>query len=307
MLTSFFGKSSPLNFLILSLYVLVLAFGYFFKNFDGTIEMLSLGEVVLAIILVIGSLFLTHFTIKKNGLTLGNSFGIVLLSALLLLFPAWIFRWEIVVANGFMLLALRRIFSLKSPKNTERKILDASLWIALASFFSFWSILLLFALWISISIRSHKRFRYFMIPFVAMIGMFLVTTAFYLFKEDNFSWMGRWMAPISLDFMAYKPSTVIVAIAFVASVFIWSLSNRFKTASSIIKKERPNYNLVLYVFCICLVMALFTEQKDTGEFLFFMAPMAIIMGGFIEKPSEIWFKELLLWSFMLLPVIFLFV
>jgi len=53
-------------------------------------------------------------------------------------------------------------------------------------------------------------------------------------------------------------------------------------------------------------MAIISSEKTGGELIFILAPMAIVISVYIEKRSEIWFREILLWVFVLLPILLVF-
>jgi len=73
-----------------------------------------------------------------------------------------------------------------------------------------------------------------------------------------------------------------------------------------VKKDRPNSILVLIVLGVSIFMALITPEKNGGEFIFILTPAAIVISRYIEKRSEIWFREILLWVFVLLPAMLIF-
>ncbi len=77
-------------------------------------------------------------------------------------------------------------------------------------------------------------------------------------------------------------------------------------SSSVSKKDRPNRSLVLYVLGVSIFMAIIASEKTGGELIFILAPMAIVISVYFEKRSEIWFREILLWVFVLLPILLVF-
>lgn len=182
MLTSFFGKSSPVNFLLLSIFIVVVrtvqAILFFKGSFGWTPAFVLLGHILASVF----AMLLLDFIIRKNALTQSHTLGIFVFCCWMLCLPV-LESWQMAVAQLFILLALRRIFSLSSDKKDEKKILDATLWILLASYFYFWSILFFGALYLAISNKNQKPFRYFFIPIVGALGMLLLATAFFSSKK----------------------------------------------------------------------------------------------------------------------------
>ena len=160
MLTSFFGKSKPINFLIVSMFIII---GCFFRIIIDTGEQYNLQiftRQFITLLICFFSLFLLNFIIRKNRLTKINTYPILLFSCLIILIPAVFSETNLLLANLFLLLSLRRILSLTSEKNLEKKILDASIWISIASLFYFWSILFFIILIIALFQRGIKTIRY---------------------------------------------------------------------------------------------------------------------------------------------------
>ena len=53
-------------------------------------------------------------------------------------------------------------------------------------------------------------------------------------------------------------------------------------------------------------MAILSEEKTSGEFVFLFAPLAIIITNYIETIEENWFKELFLSVLVIAPIVLLF-
>ena len=307
MLTSFFGKSAPLNFVLLSSYIFVICLLHFVLEANAVHSLESVGVFAAAVALLVFSILLLDFTIRKNGLTLLNTYAIFIFSCAVAMLCGFIEGPKIVIANVFLLLALRRMFSLQASKNSERKILDASIWIILASAFHFWSLLLFVGLYVAILLKPQKLFRYYLVPLVAIIGVFLIATAYHFLIEQSFGWFVNWLGDTSFDFTNYAQTEMLIFISFMAALLIWTLITKIKDISSGAKKKRPNNILEIYVLVALLFVVLFSSEKTGGEFLFIVAPAAIIISGYVEKKSEVWFKEILLWAFVLLPILFIFI
>lgn len=307
MLTSFFGKSTPLNFVLLGSYIFVICLLHFVLDAEVVFSLVSVGKLSAVVALLVFSILLLDFTIRKNGLTLLNTYATFIFSCAVGMLCGFIKEPNLVIANVFLLLALRRMFSLQAPKNSERKILDASIWILLASAFYFWSILLFIGLYVAITLKPQKTIRYYLVPFVAIIGVFLIATAYHFLIDQSFGWFVNWLGDTSFDFTNYAQIKILVFISFMATLLVWTLITKIKAITSGAKKSRPNNILEIYVLVALLFVVLFSSEKTGEEFLFFLAPSAIIISGYIEKKSEVWFKEILLWVFVLLPILFVFI
>ena len=123
MLTSFFGKSKPINYILLSVAIII---GYFFGVLTAQEQSLSLGSLSshgLVIFLMVFAVLLLDFIIRKNNVTKNNTFAILLFVLFVLLVPEVYNDPKLILANIFVLLATRRILSLTTEKIPLKKYL----------------------------------------------------------------------------------------------------------------------------------------------------------------------------------------
>ncbi len=316
MLTSFFGKSNPINYLILGVFILA---GYLLEIFSGNNASNSISIFfvygVIGILIVV-SMLLLDFIIRKNQLTKNNTFAILFFSCFLVMLPVIFLQQNILLANLFVLLSLRRIMSLRSDKNSSKKILDASIWISAASLFHFWSLLFFIPLWIAIIQKPNATYKQMLIPFIGFLAILIINTAFQLLLYDSFSWFWNWQEPISFDFSVYNAASILVPVTIILAFYVWTGVYRILKISTVQLKERPNYILLFYVSITSLFVAVTTPEKTGAELLFILAPIAIIAANYIENfeteryverdAAEFWFKEIMLWLVVILPFVFLF-
>ena len=224
-----------------------------------------------------------------------------------MLLPRLSTEFNLVLAQVFLLLSLRRIYSLQSLKNSEKKILDATLWIIIASIFYFWSILFLLALYFAILIKPANRMRYFLIPLVALTGSFIIAAAYFLVTGNSVDRFFNWMDHVSFDFSNYGFLSIVIAVTFIGALLVWTLIDMIRRIAKLQKKDRPNRVTSLVAILVSALIILVVPAKSGAELLFIVAPGAIVVASYVERESEFWFKELLLWLMLLLPVALLFV
>ena len=168
MLTNFFSNSKPFHFILISLLLFV---GYTFYNFQISSfenDFIRLIQLTFKFGLYIILMLIFGFVIKKNNLTQINSYALFIFICLLLLTPNVFQNSKPILSTVFILLALRRILSFNSKKNIQKKILDASLWIGIATLFYFWSILFLLVLYAALIQLASKNFKLFLIPILLL-------------------------------------------------------------------------------------------------------------------------------------------
>ena len=176
----------------------------------------------------------------------------------------------------------------------------------MASYFYFWSILAFFLLFISIVNAPQKKARYFAIPFVALIGLSLLATAYFLIIGQNSYWWNKLPEGISFQYGNYATSSMLLFLTVFFSVILWTGFYRVSKTKEVPKKNRPNYRMVFYTLLVFLAIVIIAPLKLGGEWAFAIVPASVIIAGFLEGNKEAWFKELLLWVFLLAPFVSLF-
>ncbi len=307
MLTSFFGKSSPINFLLLGIYILSLCCLHYFWNPDTEFTTSSIIRLASSLLLLIFSMLLLDFMVRKNLLTQTHTFAIFFFTTFVCLLPQLWNQPGLVAANLCSMFALRRIFSLQSDKNDEKKILDASLWILAASLFYFWCLCWFVALFIALISKPKSHVRYYLIPLAATLGVMGMMVAYCLLFHDSLQWITEWPRTPDFDFKAYQSSQALPGLILIAILSLIAVVFRIIRLKNIPKKDRPNYSLVTQVLIVAVLVSFCSSERSTSELIFIMAPAAIVVSGLLEHQSRRWISEIQLVLFLVLPILLLFV
>lgn len=304
MLTSFFSNSRPINFIIVAVYLtffyIAANLNVFFSSTIGTI----LQEVGMLLVLIL-SVFMLNFISGRNELTGRNAYKSILFAGFLCMFDAALQNNDVILANLFLLLALRRVLSLRSQKEIVRKIFDATFWVLVASLFYFWSILFLFVVYFGVLVHVGHRFKNWLVPLIAILTLLSIITSVDLLLTDTFYTFSDWYQDSSFDFSAYRKPLILIPAAFLFALTLWS--SFFYML--IIQKASANAKSSLFLILLCggvaITVGVFAPTKNGSELLFFFAPLAIIVINYFQNMDDKWFKEILFLSIVLLPVLLL--
>ncbi len=303
MLTSFFSKTKPVNTIVVLVYMTI---GFLVTHFvalkDGYV-----GTDVLRIvglwILYVFTMFVLNFVSQKNELTKRTSYRILLFAAFTLSFPAALLSPKILISGVFVMLAMRRILSLRSGLHMERKLFDAGLWLALGTLTFFLSHLFIIVLLGALVFYGRASIRYWFIPILAFVVVAVLTTCYVLYMGEGPSFILDIIEEVSFDFGTYSNLDLLIPIAFVCALLLWTIWSFLKELSINVIAQRPLYLLVLLFAFVSLGLVLVATEKSGKEWYFFTIPMAIIATSFFENPSSKWIPEILLWLIVLLPFI----
>jgi hypothetical protein len=286
MITSVFKKSTPLNYSLVVILILVFFFLFQIQEPSWMASYFLAFQKLSLLCFIFASFFLINFIVKKNGLSKDNGYSIFFYLLFILFFPTIFNNPNVIYANFFLLLALRRLISLQSLKASKEKIFDASFWILVASLFQFWCILFLILVFISIVFHVSRDYRNWVLPFIALLA---VTIMFFLisliFHFDAIAFFEK-RAVIDLDINYFKNNYengalsiyVAVALFFVVSI-VTTLSNRPQIVHTSYKKVVACFFIAAFVFIL-------SPNKSNDLLLFSITPLTIMASSHIEYMQQ---------------------
>ncbi len=302
MITRIFDKSKPINFLIVLSITLFAFVSAQISFYDGAFTIDYFLERISMFVLCLLTMALLNFIVSKNNLTQKSSYKILLFSLFFAMVPYAMSNMNVLVSNFFILLALRRIISLKSLLKVKNKLLDASVLIAIASLFHFWSILFILLVFAALVFYSENKVKNWIIPFVgvAIIGVLFV--AYHIVRHNTLGDPSEYMDALDFNYESYNSLKLIISITVFFSFGIWASFFYIRSINKKLKTFRPSFIIILIMALLAVIVALISPNKDGSEFLFLFAPLAIIITNYIEVIEEPWFKESLVAVLILIPV-----
>ena len=282
MITSVFKKSTPLNFSLVVILILVFFLMYQFQD----ISWMNSGILILKKALILGvllaSVLITNFVAKKNGMSKDSTYTIFFYFLFLLFFPSLLDNLNLVVSNFFILLALRRLISLQSLKASNEKIFDASLWIFVAALFHFWSILFIILVFISIIFHVSGDFKKWVLPF---IGLFIVgIISIFLSMIFNVSIIDFITKSVQTNFEInyFTNNYQNGALSIYATVALFFIISMFATLSHRPLLLHTSFKKIIASFFIGVLIFVISPNKSNDLLVFTFAPMAIMATSHIE-------------------------
>jgi hypothetical protein len=304
MLASVFSKTRPFNYLVIGILSLVFFILKTISTASVDATWVYYAEELGLFLLVFGSIFLTNFIALKNGLTKGNNYALLLFFVFLLFFSSVFQNKNIIISNFLLLLALRRLISLKSLLSTKEKIFDASFWILLAALFHFWSIFYIVLVFIAIILHVSKDYRNWIIPFIALLA---VTILFFLANSllDN-GLMSTLLSKtyISFDFYYFDNVYQRIALAVFTSISLFAFVLHVFDIPNKALNMQSSHKTILFSFILGVGIYVLSANKNNGSLAFCFAPLAIIGANFIEKIENNWVKEIVVYSLLAFGVFF---
>ncbi|MFD2822488.1 DUF6427 family protein [Lacinutrix iliipiscaria] len=305
MITSIFSKSKPINFLIVFVFTCLAFLTVKFKYIQEPVTNTFILEQVITFLGAYFSILLLNFITTKNELTLKNNFEILLFSLFLVLIPESLFSSRIIWANFFILLALRRLISLRSKKNVKTKLFDAALLISVASLFYFWAILFFGLIPIVLLFYSSNNIKHWLIPFLGIVTILVLSISTSIIVYNDYWSLLNTNYSISFDFNSYNSLQFLVGLTLLFSFGAWSTFYYLRSFKKKMRNVRPSFKTVFAALIIAFTIVVVAPSKNGSEFLFLFAPLSIIITNYIEIIKEKWFKEVFFGVLLFTPFILL--
>lgn len=249
------------------------------------------------------SLFVLDFFVSKNNLTKKNSYKILMFGLCIMVLPESLLNSKILIANLFVLLALRRIVSLRTQKEIKKKLFDAAFWISIASLLYFWSALFFILVFAALILYTILDVKNWIIPFTGLLSVLMIAASYMIVMNLDFENYWNGLINYSFDFTPLNSKRIIIASTLLFSYGTWASFYFLKNLKNKSKTSRPSAILVIISSLIALVIIAIAPNKNGSEFLFLFAPLAIILANYLETIDEKWFREGLIYGLILVPII----
>lgn len=307
MLTSFFGNSKSINYILLAA-ALPLVLGLrFWVTFSGLPSFMQVLELIGQSGLLIFSLLLLDFVIRKNKLTQPNTYGL------------WWFFCGIVAAVEpgnllqalvltLSLLSLRRMMSLANEQNLEKKIFDAALWIFMVSMFYPWFLWMILALYMAVAQLNQIAWRYYFIPLFSALCLGLILAgAMAVFPEITAAVPGGdTLVNLELEPLNWswpKPIWLQLGLAAGALLLVTTLVRLPLAYKEGTTMRQGHFQWVWRVLIMVLVLAGFSLDQKTEVFIWLVLPLtSILYANSLELKQPSWMREFLAFLPLVMPL-----
>lgn len=175
MISSFFGKTKPINHIVLAISLFLFYFTNAFFGLEGQKINDVLPIELLTFVVLLMGVFIINQMVRNEKITDLNSYTILFFVLLVIAFSEDLYQKNAIFTNFFLLLALWRLLSIKSIKNVKHKIFDASLLIAAASLFYDWALVFMLLVFVVINLYDRKTFKNWLVPLVGVATIFVLS------------------------------------------------------------------------------------------------------------------------------------
>ncbi len=296
MIANFFNKSTPFGKLsiviLLSLVVITDVFSSDAINFSF---IFFLKKIAILLFLLL-NLYLIHFITKRNKLIKDNIYDMLLIVIFIAMFPDTANFSPILISHFILLLAYRRIYSLRTLKKPKEKLFDSSLYIGIATIIYPWSILYLLMPYAAVISFNKRTIRNVIIPLIGFsCPIFIYGT--YLFLTDNFTGLNSPFI-FNFSFLNYNSLQLLIPLALILGFIIWATSSTTFKVFTTNNEIKNSWKLIITHLVISILIVIPSPIKSGAEFLFLFFPLSVIFTNYLQMVNEKWFKNVFLYLFI---------
>lgn len=303
MISSFFSKAKPIHLLVVSAMLLVVFVSAKISSLTEGFSLELFFKQAFLFGVCLASLFVLDFFVSKNNLTKKNSYKILMFGLFVAVLPETLLNSKLLIANLFILLALRRLISLRSGKEIKKKLFDAAFWISLATLLFFWASLFYILILMALLLYAIIDVKNWIVPILGVLCVAVIAASYMIVLDSDVQLYMHDFFDMSFDFTPLNSTRIIVAATLLLSYGTWASFYYLNNIKHQLKRYRPSFVIVIFSSLIALLIILVSPSKNGSEFIFLIAPLAIIMSNYLEIIPEKWFKESLIVVLILVSIL----
>ena len=303
MLANFFGKSKPVNFILiivlfLSYYVLDL---FIYNSIEFKLEYL------IALPLFLGVFFLYNFIISKNKLTYDNSYAFLLFVVGIGFLPSLNVDYSELINYLLLLLFFRKVYSLRTLKTIYSKLFDSGFWLGILFLFAPQYLLYVLLMYVSVLLFLKITFRTIIIPLIGvLIPVFLFFT-YHMYNETLEVFYSLFNVDFKFDFENTSSNYYILLFSFFGIFSLISIVLKSGKIFSVSNKFKKSWTLLIVHLFLAVGFIVLKPIKNGSELISFLIPASIIITNWLQTVKKKVIVNLVLLIFLVTSFIIHFI
>ncbi|CAM4102397.1 hypothetical protein ZONE111904_01185 [Zobellia nedashkovskayae] len=305
MISIIFGKTKPINYIIILSFLFVFYWFVHFSMFDRIYSMSQTFWQMSILAVLFFSIFIVNFIVKRNKVTGANSFSILFYGLLMVVFPETLLDSNAIFCSFFLLLATRRLISIRSLKEIKFKIFDATIWVLVSSLFYDWALLFLILVLAAIYFYEPKNIRNWLVPFAAIFTVLMITECVLVLSGTQGFFADHYKFTVSLNityFSYWGHSTKLVL--FALTTFVAGLLAFLKLGKAGFGRV-ITMRLIALSFIIGLVLNILLLSDNVYPIMITFFPAVVFMTKYIESLRRANIREIILMAAVIIPFLVL--
>tara|TARA_B100001142_G_scaffold306021_1_gene335483 strand:+ start:235 stop:1146 length:912 start_codon:yes stop_codon:yes gene_type:complete len=302
MLATFFSRSNPTQYILIIFLVII----YIVLKFN-TSNFIINELIFTASLFITISYAITKFIISKNSLSKKNSYGLICLFVSICLMLEINFSYKIAISAFFLLLALRRMLSLRSPININKKVFDTSFWLLISSFFYPSTLIFFTLLIITLVLYAHLNLKNILIIIFSTISALSINylaSFLYSYNIDLNIFIESYLLDFNkINFTYYfDTKTNLLTLSFLLFLLLFFLSYIWSSFIKTNERRRSTSLIILISICSFLII----DPLKQTSYIFLLFPYVVLISKFFENSKQSIFDSLIITALLITPFLSLF-
>ena len=306
MISSFFSKTKPINYLFLFgvffLFYLIRFLVFTKNNFSSTAILISISTLVL--IFLQGALF--NQMVFKTRITQPTTFGLLVFTVVFIGFLDVVIDLATVAANFFIIWGIYFLIAADSTKKLSLEVYNATLCFCIATVFTPLAVFLLILIPIGIFMFTNKSLRNWLMPLMAVATFFLITFALTRIFGNSELWLNSYWFQLNTSIYATVDignyTRLFLYVLVIASMFLLIL---FKSSlEGGVRLIKLRFLIITFIVILLVSFLGLANNQGLELLLFSFCPAAMITTNYFEIFDFKRFKEPLLAIGILIPLTF---
>ena len=304
MLANFFGKSNPVNFIV----VFLIFLGFYIANFFtvNLVQFVDINVILNQLLTIILFLFLFlfyNFILIKNKLTLPNSYGLLLFALFSGFFPAVFLNVTTIFLNLLLLIFLRRVFSLRSNKDVYKKIFDCGFWLGILFLLDSTTVIFGVLIFLSVGMFQKLTVRTLLIPVVGFVTPVFCYFSYCLWEGDTSEFSNLFLWYSNYNFEVYAANKFLFSTLFLGIGSLISIIIKTPKVFLISGDYRKYWILIIFNFFLAITVFLIQNTHQTNKVLLLFFPASVIITNWLESIERGFVKNIFIIVLIATPVI----
>ena len=304
MLANFFGKSNPVNFIV----IFSIFLGFYLTNSISSISLATLNfslvlEYILMLIFFLVFFFFFNFILSKNKLTLYNSYGFLIFVLLFGFFPDTMSSRHELFLNILVLIYLRRVYSLRSGKDLYKKIFDSGFWLGVLFLIAPKTVLFGILLFLSIWLFQKINFRTLLIPCLGFLAPVLCYVAYFFWFDQTEEFIASFFWYANYNFELFTDSSIFIPTIVLGTLVLISILVKTPKVISISGNYRNYWILILFNLFIAITILLIQNTLHESQLILLFFPISVILTNWLESIQKPFLKNIFIAALLCTPII----
>ncbi|HET8736976.1 MAG TPA: hypothetical protein VFM69_10280, partial [Pricia sp.] len=204
-----------------------------------------------------------------------------------------------------LVLAMRRLVSMRSSRETKFKIFDATIWILVSSLFYDWAMLYIILVYIAIYFFDPKNIRNWLVPFAGLFAVYMIAKCIMILSGNTGFLAEHYQFHFTpnlgyFSYLGHGTKLILLTLVTLLAGLLAFIKEGKATFGRLITMR-----LIAVSFVLGLVVNVLKLSQNVYPVMILFFPAVVLMTKYIESIRRPRIKEILLIAAIVIPFLVL--